>query len=107
MVEADGGLAPGTRVGDYEIEAELGGGGMARVYRVRHVFLDTLHALKVLEPQYRANREARQRFLDEAKIQAKHLDHPNVVKVTNIVTTEEVAALVMELVDGPSLERHI
>ena len=76
-------LVAGDRVGDYEIEAELGTGGMARVYRVRHTVLDTLHALKVLEPEYRANAGARQRFLEEAKIQAKHLDHPGIVKVVN------------------------
>ena len=97
-------LANGDRVGDYIIEAELGGGGMATVYRARHAFLETVHALKVLAPEYRVQPEARTRFLDEAKLQAKHLDHPSIVKVTGIVATSEVAALVMELVDGPSLE---
>jgi serine/threonine-protein kinase len=97
----------GQVVGNYEIEAEIGGGGMARVYRVRHTLLDTHHALKVLEPQYRAQPEARERFLDEAKIQAKHLDHAGIVKVTNIVATTDVAALVMELIEGPSLEQYI
>ncbi len=96
--------APPTRIGDYEIGAVLGAGGMAKVYRARHAFLDTDHAVKVLDPSYRANPDARQRFLDEAKIQAKHLDHPNIVKVTNIVATAEHAALVMELIDGASLD---
>ena len=95
------------RIGDYEIEGELGVGGMATVYKARHAILDTLHAIKVLDPSYRANATARQRFLDEAKIQAKHLDHPNIVKVTNIVATPEHAALVMELVEGPSLEAKL
>ncbi len=94
-------------IGDYEIEAMIGEGGMAKVYRARHALLDTHHAIKVLDPAYRANPGARQRFLDEAKLQAKHLDHPNIVKVTNIVATAEHAALVMELVDGPSLEQHL
>ena len=91
-------------VGDYAIERELGAGGMARVYRGRHVHLDTEHALKVLDPAYRHVPEARQRFLDEAKIQARLLSHPNIVRVTNIVATPEHAALVMDLVDGPSLD---
>ena len=95
------------RIGDYAIEAELGAGGMATVYRARHVVLDTLHALKVLDPAYRARPEARRRFLDEAKLQAKHLVHPNIVKVTNIVATPEHAALVMELVDGGNLETEL
>ena len=96
-----------TRVGDYVIEAELGAGGMATVYRARHAILDTLHAVKVLATNYRENPDARQRFLDEARIQAKHLDHPNIVKVTNVVATPEHAALVMELIDGPSLDERI
>jgi serine/threonine-protein kinase len=100
-------LAAGSRVGDYEIEADLGEGGMARVYRARHAMLDTHHAVKVLDPGLRANADVRQRFLDEARIQAKHLDHPGIVKVTNIVATAEHAALVMELVDGGSLETEL
>ena len=82
-------LSPGEHVGDYEIEKELGAGGMARVYKARHSFLETVHALKILDPKYRANPEVRKRFLDEAKIQAKHLDHPNIVKVTNISAIPE------------------
>jgi serine/threonine-protein kinase len=97
-------LPVGTRVGDYEIEAELGSGGMATVYRARHALLESHCALKVLDPRYRASPEARARFLDEARIQHKHLDHPNIVKVLNVVATAEHAALVMELVDGPALE---
>ncbi len=100
-------LSPGEHVGDYEIEKELGAGGMARVYKARHSFLETVHALKILDPKYRANPEVRKRFLDEAKIQAKHLDHPNIVKVTNIVATRDVAALVMEYIDGASLDHFI
>jgi len=100
-------VEPGAQLGEYIIEAEIGGGGMAKVYRARHAVLDTHHALKVLDAEYRQNAEARRRFLDEAKIQAKHLTHPNIVKVTNIVATSDAAALVMELVDGGSLEGYI
>ncbi len=96
-----------TQIGDYMIECELGAGGMARVYRGRHQHLETSHALKVLDPAYRQMPEARQRFLDEAKIQAKVLCHPNIVKVTNIVATPEHAALVMEYVEGASLEAEL
>ena len=80
---------------------------MAKVYKAKHSILETHHAIKVLDPEFRANPDARKRFLDEAKIQAKHLDHVNIVKVTNIVATSEHAALVMELIEGPSLESHI
>src|SRR5689334_25335385 len=80
---------------------------MATVYKARHTILDTHHALKVLDPRYRAKPEARARFLDEARIQAKHLKHPNIVRVTGIVATADVAALVMDLVEGGNLEEHI
>ena len=98
-------LEVGQRVGDYIIEGELGGGGMAVVYRVRHAVLETHPALKVLNASFRVDPDARQR------IQARHLDHRNIVKVTNIVATDDVAALVMELVDpadgGTSLDALI
>ena len=97
----------GEQVGEYEIEAQLGEGGMAIVYRARHVVLGTRHAIKVLADDHRANAEIRRRFLDEGKIQAKHLLHPNIVRVTNVLATPAVAGLVMDLVDGGSLERHL
>lgn len=80
---------------------------MAKVYLARHSILETRHAIKVLDPAYRANPEVRQRFLDEARIQASQLDHPNIVKVVNIVATPDHAALVLELVDGGNLDGEI
>jgi serine/threonine-protein kinase len=100
-------VEPGQRIGEYIIEASLGGGGMARVFRCRHAVLETVHAMKVLDAEFRTNVEIRQRFLTEAKIQAKHLQHPNIVRVTNIVATAEAAALIMDLVEGGSLEEHL
>jgi serine/threonine-protein kinase len=101
-------MPPGPeQIGDYVIEGELGAGGMAKVYRARHPVLGTRHAIKVLDPAYRENPAARQRFLDEARIQARHLDHDNIVKVTNIIATDEHAALVMELIEGGSLESRL
>ena len=100
-------LVSGSHVGDYEILAALGEGGMATVYRARHAIIDTIHALKVLDPKLRGDAEIRGRFPEEARIQAKHLDHPGIVKVTTVVATAEHAALVMELIDGGSLEREI
>ena len=80
---------------------------MAKVYKARHVVLDTFHAVKVLDAKYRDNENVRTRFVDEARIQAKHLDHPNIVKVTNVISTSDAAALVMELVEGTSLDAEI
>jgi hypothetical protein len=103
----DHSLPIGALVGAYVVEAQIGSGGMARVYRVRHGVLGTLHALKVLEPEFRALAEGRDRFRDEALIQSKRLVHPNIVKVTDIIVTDQVAGLLMEFVDGPSLDDHI
>ena len=99
-------LKKGLQVGNYVVEAEIGGGGMARLYRVRHAVLGTLHALKVLEHNYRENEEVRSRFLGEGMIAAK-LNHPNIVRVTDTVSTPDVAGLVMELIQGPNLEQYI
>ena len=93
---------PGDRIGNFEIVAELGGGGMATVYTARHVFLDSVVAIKVLSPELVAHAGIRARFLDEGRIQA-NLRHPNVVAVHDVVAMPGIAALVMELVDGPSL----
>ena len=78
---------------------------MATVYQVRHTGLHSVHALKVLNPELALNDEVRARFLSEGRIQAK-LRHPNVVQVTEIVTTP-VAGLVMDFVEGPTLEDHL
>ncbi|MCC6995530.1 MAG: protein kinase [Deltaproteobacteria bacterium] len=99
-------LDAGQRVGNYTVDSELGAGGMARVYRVHHTTLGTSHALKVLEPQYRVMPELRARFLAEARIQAGLL-HDNVVRVTDTVSTPDIAGFVMELIDGPTLEQHL
>lgn len=99
-------LQPGAVVEPYEVEAELGGGGMARVYRVRHRILGSVHALKVLDPELAVNGELRARFLEEGRIQAQ-LRHPNIVAVTDIVAAPGVAGLVMDFLEGQSLETFI
>ena len=99
-------LAPGSRVGGFEIERQLGVGGMATVYLARHAD-GTACAIKVLDSLHREDVNTRRRFYDEARIQYTHGDHPNILKVTAIVATDEHAALVMELVDGGSLEDHL
>jgi serine/threonine protein kinase len=99
-------LTPGTEIGNYIVEAELARGGMACLFRVRHRVLGTVHALKVLDPDLRANDELRSRFLGEALIGAK-LRHPHIVRVTDTIATPEVAGLVMDLIKGPTLEEFI
>lgn len=95
-------LQPGTQLdGRYEVVRLLGQGGMAAVYEVRHLGLHSTHALKVLNEDYARSDDIRGRFLAEGRIQAR-LRHPNIVQVTEIVTTP-VAGLVMDYVEGPTL----
>ncbi|MFN7144910.1 MAG: serine/threonine-protein kinase, partial [Myxococcota bacterium] len=93
-------LRPGQVVDRYIVEEELGRGGMATVYRVRHDALGSLHALKVLTVEDPADR---QRLLQEGRTQAS-LRHPNIVAVTDIVDIEGRPALVLEFVPGLSLD---
>jgi serine/threonine-protein kinase len=95
-------LQPGTQLdGRYEVVRLLGQGGMAAVYEVRHLGLHSTHALKVLNADLARNEDIRGRFLEEGRIQAR-MRHPNIVQVTEIVTTP-VAGLVMDYIEGPTL----
>jgi eukaryotic-like serine/threonine-protein kinase len=94
-------MEPGAIIdGRYEVETVLGEGGLAVVYRVRHLELGSLHALKLLRPHYRALAD---RLLLEGRIQAQ-LRHPNVVAVTDVVRHGGQLGLLMEYVDHFSLE---
>ncbi len=94
-------LKPGDRVERYEVQVLIGSGGMGSVYKVRHLSLDTLHALKVLmviQPNLLA------RIMLEGRIQAR-LHHPNVVPVTDVLDVGGFPGLLMRYVDGPSLHQ--
>jgi eukaryotic-like serine/threonine-protein kinase len=93
----------GQRVERYVVDGVIGQGGMAVVYKVRHTQLDSEHALK----QLRASSPAiRRRLLQEGKVQAA-LRHPNLVNVTDVVDTDGGPGLIMEFVDGPSLDIYL
>ncbi|MCB9745693.1 MAG: protein kinase [Alphaproteobacteria bacterium] len=79
----------------YEIEALIGEGGLAHVYRVRHVQLGSVHALKLLSWRQKG---LAQRMLLEGRIQAQ-LKHPNVVSVTDVLNHDGQLGLLMEYVD--------
>jgi len=96
-------VAVGHRIEKYEIFEQIGSGGMGVVYRARHVTLGAEVALKVLGSNFVANPNVRHRFQQEAYVQSQ-LSHPNIVSVTDFVDTEEVLAIVMPLISGPSLE---
>jgi serine/threonine protein kinase len=95
-------LPPGSALGEYIIESRIGTGGMATVYRARHRILENPCAIKVLHPHLLEKRDARLRFLEEGKIQAR-LKHPHIVWVFGVVTEPDIAGLVMEWLDGADL----
>ena len=94
-------LAPGTVIDRYTVEAQIGEGGMARVFRVRHNQLGTAHALKVLLLPAATLQE---RLHQEGRVQAS-LRHVNIVTVTDMITVEGAPGLVMDYIEGPSLEQ--
>jgi predicted Ser/Thr protein kinase len=95
-------LAPGTRHGPYEIRALLGEGGMGRVYRAHDATLNREVALKVLGDLVANDPDRLARFKREAQVLAS-LNHPNIAQIYGV----EGDALVLELVEGPTLEEII
>jgi eukaryotic-like serine/threonine-protein kinase len=96
------GLAPGTRLGRYEIVSLLGAGGMGEVYRARDTTLRREVAVKVLLERVGDDSERRRRFEKEARAAAE-LEHPNVVAVHDFGVHEGAPYLVTELLDGKTL----
>ena len=99
-------LEPGTRLGVYEILSQLGAGGMGEVYRARDVKLDRDVAIKVLPQALREDPDRLARFEREAKTLAS-LNHPNIAHIHGFEDSTGVTALVMELVEGPTLAGRI
>ena len=95
-------LTPGTHLGPYEIGALLGAGGMGEVYRARDTKLDRDVAIKVLPDTFAHDPERLARFEREAKTLAA-LNHPNIAHIHGFEDSTGVRALVLELVDGPTL----
>jgi serine/threonine protein kinase len=94
---------PGDTVGDYKIVGVLGGGGMGRVFEVEHVITRRLEAMKILLQDQGNRQELVQRFLREVQVQAS-LNHPNITSVHNAFLVEDDLLMVMELIEGESLE---
>jgi Tol biopolymer transport system component len=106
-------LNPGTRLGPYEIRTLLGAGGMGEVYRARDTKLDRDVAVKVLPDLFAADPERLARFDREARLLAS-LNHAHIAQVYGFEDSPPsgtgqlaVRALVMELVDGPTLADRI
>ena len=99
-------LAPGTRLGPYEISAQIGAGGMGEVYRATDIDLKRQVALKVLPEAVAADGDRLARFQREAEVLAS-LNHPNIAIIHGLEKSEGITALVMELVEGPTLADRI
>src|SRR5262245_5806223 len=99
-------LSPGTRLGAYEILSLVGSGGMGEVYRARDRKLDRDVAIKVLPEALATDPDRIARFEREAKTLAA-LNEPHIAQIYGLEESNGVSALVMELVDGPTLADRI
>jgi serine/threonine-protein kinase len=99
-------LAPGTRLGVYEVTAQIGEGGMGEVYRARDTRLNRDVALKILPDAFAGDPDRLARFTREAQTLAS-LNHSNIGAIYGIEEGGEVRALVMELVEGEDLSQRI
>ena len=99
-------LASGTRLGPYEILSALGAGGMGEVYRARDTKLNRDVALKVLPPAFTADADRVARFEREARLLAS-LNHPHIGSIYGLEDAGNVPALVLELVEGDTLDDRV
>ena len=95
-------LSPGTTLGPYAFTAKIGEGGMGEVYRARDTKLDRDVALKVLPEAFTQDPDRLARFEREAKVLAS-LNHPNIAAIHGLEESEGTRALVLELVEGPTV----
>jgi serine/threonine-protein kinase len=99
-------IQSGTHLGPYEILSAIGAGGMGEVYRARDTKLGRDVAIKVLPEAFARDAERMARFQREAKILAS-LDHPNIASIYGLEDSGGTHALVMQLVEGPTLADRI
>jgi len=97
-------LEVGQRVGDYEILALLGAGGMGRVYKVRNIISNREEAMKVLLPDYASEPELAARFMTEIRTLAG-LEHPNIAQLRTAFQSLNQFVMIMEFVEGTTLEK--
>ncbi len=99
-------LAPGTKLGPYEITGAIGAGGMGEVYRARDTRLDRTVAIKVLPAAFASDAERLRRFEQEARAVGA-LNHPNIMAVYDIGTSDGSPYLVTELLEGETLRERL
>src|SRR5439155_16099157 len=99
-------LTAGTRLGPYEIVSPLGAGGMGEVYRARDTRLDRTVAIKILPEALAVDPQFRERFDREARA-ISHLTHPHICTLFDVGRHDGVDFLVLEFLDGESLEARL
>ena len=99
-------LAPGSQLGPFRIEAWLGAGGMGEVYRAHDTKLQRAVAIKVLPDFFAQDPNRLARFEEEARALAA-LNHPHVGAIYGLEESAGIAALVLELVEGPTLAERL
>ena len=99
-------LTSGARIGAYDVSGPLGAGGMGEVYRARDTKLDRDVALKVLPEAFTADPDRLARFEREARVLAS-LNHPNIAQIHGLEENDGTQALVLELVEGPTLAERL
>src|SRR3989454_770782 len=99
-------LAPGTKLGPFEIQSPLGAGGMGEVYRARDTRLDRVVAIKILPSHLCLNPERKQRFEREARA-ISSLNHPNICTVHDVGSQDGIEYLVMEYLEGETLASRL
>ena len=99
-------VSSGTRLGPYEILSALGAGGMGEVYRARDTKLNRDVAVKILRPAFTGNPDRVARFAREARLLAS-LNHPNIGSIYGLEDSGDFPALVLELVEGNTLDARL
>jgi Tol biopolymer transport system component len=99
-------LSEGTKLGPYEITGQIGAGGMGEVYRATDSALKREVAIKVLPESLAQDAERLGRFRREAELLAT-FNHPNIAQIYGLESSGEQLALVMELIEGPTLAERI
>src|ERR1700757_247908 len=99
-------LAPGTRLGPYEIQSPLGAGGMGEVYRAVDTRLNRTVAVKILSKMLAETAESRARFEREARA-VSSLSHPHICMLYDIGHQDGIDFLVMEYLEGETLTRRL
>src|ERR1043165_2218519 len=95
-------LTSGSKLGPYEIQSQLGAGGMGEVYRARDTRLERTVAIKVLPEHLSSNADAKQRFEREARARSSW-NHPHICPLSDVGTQDGMDFLVMEYLEGQPL----